>query len=111
MHTDYMNPVIRQLRDQQVRFAPRDKKLEQVNRAEKLIRRAGSARVLITYEYLCYRITDYRPDSFPNMKLSGEEAASTICGCSSKTFPTRRMCLCEAAGERVLTVEELSRAI
>jgi hypothetical protein len=27
MHSEYLNPVIRQLRDQQVRFAPRDKKL------------------------------------------------------------------------------------
>ena len=26
MHTDYLNPAIRQLRDQQVRFAPRDKR-------------------------------------------------------------------------------------
>jgi len=37
MHADYVNPVIRELRDQQVRFAPREKKLEQVNRAEKLL--------------------------------------------------------------------------
>ncbi len=37
MHSDYHNPIIRQLRDQQVRFAPREKKIEQVNRAEKLL--------------------------------------------------------------------------
>ena len=37
MHTDYLNPIIRQLRDQQVRFAPREKKIEQVNRTEKLL--------------------------------------------------------------------------
>ena len=37
MHSDYWNPAIRQLRDQQVRFAPREKKIEQVNLAEKLV--------------------------------------------------------------------------
>ena len=42
MHTDYLNPVIRQLRDQQVRFAPREKKVEQVDRAETAARRDRS---------------------------------------------------------------------
>ena len=60
MHTDYVNPIIRQLRDQQVRFAPREKKIEQVNRAEKLLAELDPARTY-TYEYLCYRITDFRP--------------------------------------------------
>src|SRR5262249_8425144 len=58
MHTDYLSPIIRQLRDQQVRFAPRDKKIEQVNRAEKLLAELEAQRTY-TYEYLCYRITDY----------------------------------------------------
>ena len=39
MHTDYKSTILRQLRDQQVRFAPREKKLEQANRAEKLLKR------------------------------------------------------------------------
>ena len=37
MHSRYRSPILEQLRDQQVRFAPRDKKLEQVNRAERLL--------------------------------------------------------------------------
>ena len=37
MHTTYMNSVLKQLCDQQVRFAPREKKLEQANRAERLL--------------------------------------------------------------------------
>ena len=73
MHADYLNPIIRQLRDQQVRFAPREKKIEQVDRAEKLLAELEAERTY-TYEYLCYRITDYRPESFPNLKLSGEDA-------------------------------------
>ena len=31
-----------------------------------------------TYEYLCYRITDYRPESFPNLKVSGEDAGHDL---------------------------------
>ena len=37
MHASYHNPILKQLRDQQVRFAPREKKIEQVNRAERLL--------------------------------------------------------------------------
>lgn len=72
MHTDYRNQVIRQLRDQQVRFAPREKKLEQVDRAEKLLGEIDPTRTY-TYEYLCYRITDYRPDSTPPQTVPGTE--------------------------------------
>ena len=57
MHTDYRNPALRQLRDQQVRFAPREKKLEQVAQAEKLLGELDPGRTY-TYEYLCFRITD-----------------------------------------------------
>ena len=73
MHNDYLNPAIRQLRDQQVRFAPREKKLEQVMQAEKLLGELDFARTY-PYEYICYRVTNYRPESYPDLKLSGQEA-------------------------------------
>lgn len=47
MHADYLNPVIRELRDQQVRFAPRDKKIDQVNRAETLLSELVSSSQLL----------------------------------------------------------------
>ena len=37
MHNEYRNPVMRHLRDQLTRYAPRQKKVEQIGRAEKLI--------------------------------------------------------------------------
>lgn len=73
MHTDYHNPVMKQLRDQQVRFAPRDRKLEQVERAERLLSEIDPGKNY-SYEYLCYRITEYRPDTAPPKLVAGEEA-------------------------------------
>lgn len=35
MHSDYKIALMRELRDQQVRFAPRGKRIEQADRAEK----------------------------------------------------------------------------
>lgn len=73
MNTGYHSTTIRQLRDQQVRYAPREKKIQQVARAENLLRELDSTRSY-SYEYLCYRITDYRPESFPNEVMSGADA-------------------------------------
>ena len=107
MHTDYVNPAIRQLRDQQVRFAPREKRIEQVAQAERLLGELDPARTY-PYEYICYRVTNYRPESYPDLKLSGQEATHDLRlfvedVSESADVPA------EAAGERVLTVEELAK--
>ena len=73
MHSGYIKTTIEQLRDQQVRFAPREKKIEQINRAEKLMRELDPERTY-SYEYLCFRITDFRPDSEARETMSGGEA-------------------------------------
>jgi len=106
MHTDYLNPILRQLRDQQVRFAPREKKIEQVNRAEKLLAELEKGRTY-TYEYLCFRITDYRPDSFPNLKLPGETAEHDL-RLFVEDLSDAADVPAGSAGEKVLTVDELS---
>ena len=77
MHTKYINPAIRQLRDQQVRFAPREKKIEQANSAEELLGELDPTRVY-PYGYICFRVTKYRPDSYPDLKLSGHEASHDL---------------------------------
>ena len=77
MNTNYANPAIRQLRDQQVRFAPREKKIEQANSAETLLGEIDPGRTY-SYEYLCYRITKYRPESYPDLRLSGREASHDL---------------------------------
>jgi RNA polymerase sigma factor (sigma-70 family) len=107
MHADYVNPVIRELRDQQVRFAPREKKLEQVNRAEKLLAELDPSRAY-TYEYLCYRITDFRPQAHPNQKLPGGETIHDL-RLFVEDLSDAANVRAEAAGEQVLTVEELSK--
>ena len=108
MRTDYRSPIISQLRDQQIRYAPRAKKLEQINRAEKLLGELQPRRTY-TYEYLCYRLTDFRPTSFPNTKLTGEDAGHDLRLFVEDMSDSANMCV-EDAGEPVLTVSELSKA-
>jgi RNA polymerase primary sigma factor/RNA polymerase sigma factor len=107
MHTDYQNPILRELRDQQVRFAPREKKIEQVNRAEKLLAEMEPG-TTYSYDFLVYRITDFRPESYPHLKLSGGEAIHDLRLFVEDLSDAANLPV-EAAGERVLTVEELSK--
>ncbi|MEN6457420.1 MAG: sigma-70 family RNA polymerase sigma factor [Thermoguttaceae bacterium] len=107
MHTDYLNPAIRQLRDQQVRFTPRDKRVEQASQAERLLRELDPTRIY-PYEYICYRITNYRPESYPDLRLSGEEACHDLRLFVEDVSDSAGLAA-EAAGEPVMTVEELAR--
>ena len=106
MNQNYVNPGLRQLRDQQVRFAPKDKKLQQAARAEQLLTELRPER---TYNYadLCRRITDFKPESYPDLKLTGEEArhdlrlfVEDVSGAAD--LPA------DDAGESVLTIEQLA---
>lgn len=61
MSKAYRHPGMKQLKDQQTRYAPKDRRLEQVERAELLLGEIETTKHY-PYEYLCYRITGYRPD-------------------------------------------------
>ncbi|MCU0877468.1 MAG: sigma-70 family RNA polymerase sigma factor [Pirellulaceae bacterium] len=107
MNTGYLNPLIKQLRDQQIRVASRDKKLEHVNRAEKLLAEIDQQREY-PYEYLCYRITEYRPETAAGVALGGKELAHDLrlfVEDVSDSVDLRP----EEAGEPVHTVDELSK--
>ncbi len=107
MHSDYLSPAIRELRDQQVRFAPRDRKLAQVDRAEKLLDELDSKRTY-TYEYLFYRLTDFRPETSPDVRLSGRHAKHDL-RLFIEDVSDAADVPADAATEPVLTVNELSK--
>ncbi|HPP54127.1 MAG TPA: RNA polymerase subunit sigma-70, partial [Thermoguttaceae bacterium] len=73
MQLTYRNPVLRELRDQLVRFTPREKKIQQADAAERLLLELDPDRVY-PYAYLCYRITQFRPQEHARLPISGEEA-------------------------------------
>jgi RNA polymerase sigma factor (sigma-70 family) len=107
MHSNYHIPAMRELRNQQVRFAPREKRIEQVERAEKLIHEIDPTRTY-TYEYLCYRITDYRPETGANPTMSGDDANHDLRLFVEDVSDSANVRV-EDSRERVHTVEDLSR--
>lgn len=75
--TQYNNPAIRQLKDQQVRYAPRDARLEQIQQAELLLEEIDLEEDY-RYQDLCYRITSYRPELYPDLIVNGRDAAHDL---------------------------------
>ncbi len=107
MHSGYLSPILKQLRDQQVRFAPRNKKLEQVENADRLVGEIDPHREY-TYEYLCFRITGYRPDSSPKFTVIGSDVKHDLRLFIEDVTDAADVRV-EEVGEPVRTVDELAQ--
>src|SRR5271155_5329321 len=103
----YRHPAMKQLRDQQTRYAPRERRLEQVERAEQLLGEIEGAK-RYPYEYLCYRITGYRPEGWPALVLDGGDVQHDLRLFVEDLSATARKGV-EQVDEPVLTVDEVSR--
>jgi RNA polymerase sigma factor (sigma-70 family) len=107
MGSSYRHPALKQLKEQQSRFAPRERRLEQIDRAELLLGEIEPGRCY-PYEYLCYRITGFRPEGAPALVLDGgdvEHDLRLFVEDLSKTVGQKA----EQAPEPVLTVDAVSR--
>jgi RNA polymerase sigma factor (sigma-70 family) len=104
----YKNPAMEELKNQLVRFAPAEKRLEQLDRAEKLLTEVVAEKQY-PYQYVCYRITQYRSDAYPSLILDGaslehdlalfiQDLAETVPAVPVEEFP-----------EPVLTLDQISR--
>ena len=102
----YKNPALRQLKEQQARFAPRERRLEQIDRAEALLGEIVLDKPY-PYEYLCYRITGFRPGAMPDLILDGEEARNDLRLFVEDLSATVDQPV-EQAAEPVLTVDQVS---
>ncbi len=106
MHRNYENDVIRRLRDQQVRYAPREKKLQQVAAAEQLVAELIPEKNY-PFEYVCFRITTYRAETDAREQLSGDSLVRDL-RLFIEDLSDSASVPVEAVGEQVLTVEDLA---
>jgi len=103
----YKNPAIRQLKDQQVRYAPRDVRLEQIDRTEKFLDGMDLSREY-RYQELCRSITDFKPEMYPDLVVSGEDAAHDL-RLFIEDLSDSADIQAESLLEQVLTVEDVSK--
>jgi RNA polymerase primary sigma factor len=105
--SEFKNPAMKQLTDQQVRFAPPARRLDQLARAEKLLTEIDHARQY-PYQYVCYRVTDFRPHSYPDLRIDGKDLEHDLylfIEAISRSTPAVPV---EEMPEPVLTLEQVS---
>ncbi|MCX7418704.1 MAG: sigma-70 family RNA polymerase sigma factor [Planctomycetia bacterium] len=104
--TRYKNPVLKQLTDQQVRFTPGAVRLEQIERAERLIEEITPDSTY-RYDELCHRLTNYRPDRYPNLTLTGNEVVHDL-HCFVEDLSASMNLTTDMANEPVLSLQDVS---
>ncbi len=107
MNSDYKIVLIRELRDQQVRFTPRNKRSEQADRAEKLLTELDPSKDY-PFDFLFYRVTEVRPDAHSMRLIKGEDAVHDLRLFVEDITDSMNLRL-EEASEPVHTVEDLSK--
>src|SRR5260221_2973657 len=103
----YKNPAIRQLKEQQVRYAPRDARIEQIDKAERLLEELELGNEY-RYQDLCFRITAYRREMYPDLVVTGQDAAHDL-RLFIEDLSDSANINAENSPEHVLTVEDVSR--
>jgi RNA polymerase sigma factor (sigma-70 family) len=103
----YRHPWLRQLKEQQARYAPKEKRIEQIDRAESLLSEIDFQKEY-PYEFLCYRITGYRAAQAPVVLISGADVRHDLRLFIEDLSATVQQDVGQAA-EPVLTVEAVSR--
>ena len=102
--------ALEELANQQMRFAPPQRKLEQLKRAEKLMTEIDAIRDY-PYQFLCFRITDYRPEGHADLVIPGYEARhdlGLIISRLANSIPAQPI---ESLPEPVMTLEEISKKL
>lgn len=103
----YRHPAIKELKEQQSRYAPRERLLEQINRAEALLAEIEKEK-RYPYEYLLFRITGFRAELPSAQVLDGVGVRSDLQRLVEDLSAAVGQPV-EQAAEPVLTVEQASR--
>lgn len=106
----FSNPALMQLTQQQVRFAPPTRRLEQLRRAERLLNEIDSSKQY-PYQFLCFRITEYRPDSYPDLLIPGSDVKHDLCLFIAELAVSMPPVPLESVAEPVLTLEQMSKRL
>lgn len=107
MHTGYRHIGLMELRDQLTRFAPRAKKIEQGELAEKLLGEIVDGRDYVL-DYVCFRVTNYRPDSKLRQTIAAADLKHDL-RLLIEDLSDASDVDSQGAGQRVLTVNDLAR--
>jgi RNA polymerase sigma factor (sigma-70 family) len=100
--------ALKELTEQQTRYAPPARRQEQVARARKLIAETEPGRHY-PYQYVCFRVTDYRSDAHSDLLILGEDLKHDLTLFVRRVERSVPAVPIEQTVEPVLTLEEVSK--
>ncbi|MEO6810888.1 MAG: sigma-70 family RNA polymerase sigma factor [Isosphaeraceae bacterium] len=103
MDSGYRHPVLKQL----ARFAPKERRLRWIDQAEALLTEIRPE-TGYPYDYLCFRITGYRPEESSTLVLEGTDVKHDLCLFLEELSRTVNQEVSQV-GEPILTVDAISR--
>jgi RNA polymerase primary sigma factor/RNA polymerase sigma factor len=107
MNKDYRNVILQKLRDQLVRYVPKDKKLEQINRAEELLHEIND-RKIYSYKYLSLRITEFGTEIYEDVLMNGDDVRHDLLALIEDLSDSAEM-NSRSAQEKIWTIDELCK--
>jgi RNA polymerase primary sigma factor len=106
----FKHQALKELTDQQVRFAPPARRLEQLQRAERLLAEIDTTKQY-PYQYVCLRVTEFRPDSYPDLLIEGRDLQYDLGQMISQLAHSMPALPIETVAEGVWTLEEISKRL
>lgn len=106
--SEFRHPALRQLTDQQVRFAPPPKRREQLLRAGRLLSEIDATRTY-PYQFVCFRVTDFRTDAYPDLLVEGGDLKHDLRLMIERLDRSLPAVPIEQAAEPMVTLDEAGR--
>jgi len=107
---NFKHAALKELMDQQVRFTPAPKRLEHLARAEKLLAEIDPERQY-PYQFICFRITEFRPDSYQDLLVSGRDLEHDLYLLIEGLARSTPAVPVESVPEPVFTLDEMSKRL
>jgi RNA polymerase primary sigma factor len=99
--------TLRELTEQQTRYAPPARRQEQVDRAEKLVAEIDPAKQY-PYQWVCFRLTEYRSDAHADLLIPGSALKHDLALFARRVERSIPAVPLEQAVEPLLTLDEVS---
>jgi len=108
--SEYKTQALRELAEQQMRYAPPARRQAQVAAALKLLGEV-EAEKSYPYQYVCYRLTDYRSDAYPDLLIPGEDLRHDLELFARRVERSLPAVPVEQSVEPLLSLDEVSKLL
>ncbi len=106
--TEFKSQALKELTEQQTRYAPAARRQTQIANAQKLLGEVEPGKTY-PYSYVSFRVTDYRSDAYPDLFILGEDLRQDLALFIRRVERSVPPVPAEQTVEPMLTLEEVSK--